>query len=675
MFTTTRRRAGIIALTATLGVLGLTAPARADGYGTMAGTLTDAGQPVAGATITAFGDGSGETTTDETGHYQLVDLPAGTYRVQIEAPGHPRQYAHQQLSSDTATEFTVPAGGQVTVDDELLPTGVITGTLTEQGGAPAASVPVTAQNEVGLGASTTTAADGTFTMRVLLDSYQVMFEPVPQGRQWAPGTADERNAAKYSVAAGQTVVVNDTVLPTGRVAGRFTDRDGTGIADVQVQIYQSWGSNFTATTDGNGEFAIDRVFTGTYQVRFDNYERNFFQFYHGKIEDRDADPITVTAGQTTTVNDTLLPTGSVHFTVTDALTGAPIAGFDAGAGSASVTGTGGSATIDGVTVGDQRVYAFAEGYLASEGLRVTVTEGAVAEVAIALAPAAKITATVVDARTGAPVEDFCVQATKQDENMFLDGCVRPDSDGHVVLDYLKVGSYQLFAYGSPYNGSEHSPYGAQWVTTNGGTGNQSLAAWVTVTAGQTTAGPVIKLDRRGTITGMIKGVGGTTVKHAAVIFGNFHYHSGAGGISLPANADGTYTVDFLGPYHWPLRFVADGYPTQWSGNAPTRPSATKIKVNAGQSVTYDIQLVRGATITVSGPGRRTYVFYNASNGETVGSCNILDTQTCQLPVMGPQNARIKIWSDTDFWYGGTDITNATVVKIPATGTKTVTITQ
>ncbi|MBV1850093.1 carboxypeptidase-like regulatory domain-containing protein [Catellatospora tritici] len=674
MFTTTRRRAGIIALAATLGMLGLAAPAQAEETGTIVGQLTDAGQPVAGAAVTAYGPGWGTATTDETGHYELAGLSVGTYRVQFDAAGHPSQYAYQQSDWSNAAEIAVPAGGQVTVDDQLLPTGTITGTFTDQDGAPVASVAVSAQNDGGQGATTTTAADGTYTMSVLPGSYHVMFEAVAGGYQYAVGTADVRNATTYTVAAGQTVVVNDKVLPTGRVAGRFTDRDGTGISDVQVQVYQSYGPNFYATTDYNGEFHLDQVFAGTYQVRFDNYQRNFFQFYQGKIYDEDADRITVTAGQTTTVDDTLLPTGSVHFTVTDALTGAPIGNFGAGAGFTSVTGTDGSVTIDGVTVGDQRVYASAEGYLASDERRVTVSEGAVTEVAIALTPTAKIAATVVDARTGAPVEGFCVLATKQDENMFLERCTQSDSDGHVVLDYLRAGSYQLFAYGNLYE-EQRSPYGAQWVTADGGTGNQSLAAWVTVTAGQTTTGPVIKLDRRGTITGTIKGVGGATVVHPAVTFGNFHYHSGDGPITIPAKSDGTYTVDFLGPYHWPLRFVAQDYPTQWSGNAPTRPSATKIKVWANQSVTYDIQLVQGATLTVDGPDEGSYVAYNASNGETVGACNTGGAHTCQMRVLGPQNARFKVWAADDYWFGGTDITNATVVKIPATGTKTVTITR
>ncbi|MDI1462928.1 carboxypeptidase-like regulatory domain-containing protein [Catellatospora sp. KI3] len=674
MFTTTRRRAGILALAAALGALGLAAPAQAEETGTITGTLTDAGRPVAGAAVSAYGPGWGSATTDATGHYELSGLAAGAYRVQFDAPGHPSQYAYQQTEWSNAAEVSVPGGGQVTVDDQLLPTGTITGTFTDQAGDPVASVPVYAESDLGTGAAATTGSDGAYTLAVLPGSYRIAFESVPGNRQYAVGTADQGSATVYPVAAGQNVVVDDTALPTGRVAGRFTERDGTGIADVQVQVYSSFGPNFVTTTDHNGEFHLDQVFAGVYRVRFDHYERNFFQFYPGKLEDQYADAITVTAGQTTTTDDTLLPTGSVHFTVTDALTGAPIAAFGAGTWFTSVEGTGGSLTIDGVSVGNQRVYASAAGYLSSGEVRVTVTEGVVAEVAIALTPTAKIAATVVDARTGAPVEGFCVLATKQDETMFLDRCTRSDSDGHVLVDYLRAGSYQLFAYGNLYE-EQRSPYGAQWVTADGGTGNQSLAAWVTVTAGQTTTGPVIKLDRRGTITGTIKGVGGAAVTSSAVTFGNFHYHSGDGPITIAANADGAYTVDFLGPYHWPLRFVARDYPTQWSGNAPTRPSAAKIKVWADRSVTYDIQLVQGATLTVDGPERGWYVAYNASNGETVGACNTITAHSCQMRVLGPQNARFKVWGDQDWWYGGTDITDATPVKIPATGTKTVTITH
>ncbi|MEU8080313.1 carboxypeptidase regulatory-like domain-containing protein [Catellatospora citrea] len=673
------RRLGIVALALTIVTLGLAGPAQAAGEpGSIAGRLTDAGQPVAGASVYASavdGDGWGYGSTDADGHYQLTDLPAGSYRVAFDAPGHASQYAYQQTEWESAAQIAVPAGGQVTVDDELLPTGTITGTFRDRAGN-GMSVPVRAEF-FGLTSSTNSGPDGKFTLQVLPGDYRVMFEVGSGVYQYAVGSAGYNTATVYSVAVGQTVTVDDTLLATGTIAGRFVDREGVGIADLEVSVEGTAGPSYSTTTDAAGEYRVDNVFVGSgYRVGFHGYERNIVQYAYGEVDSSDADLFTVTEGATTRVDDTLLPTGSVHFTVTDADTGAPVSAFEANVGYTHVSGVDGSATAEGVAIGKQWTYVYADGYLGSEQSRVTVTEGATTEVAISLTRTAKITTTVVDARTGAPVAGFCVKASAPTDFSFWEGCTASDADGKVNFDYLRPGDYQLFAYGSPRD-EPRSKYGAQWVTADGGTGNRSLAAIVTAVPGQTVTAPTIKLDRRGTITGTIKGAGGVPATDAVVTFGNVHYYSGEGDISFPAEADGTYTVDWLGPYHWPLHFYANDHAPQWSGNSGNRGAATKIKVRAGQTVTYDIELVRGTTVTVTAPDSGWYVAYHAGTGETSGRCHADPAKTCDMLVLGPQKVRFKVWGDTqgDLWHGGIDFATATSVQIPETGTKTVTLTR
>ncbi|MBV1850094.1 carboxypeptidase-like regulatory domain-containing protein [Catellatospora tritici] len=660
--------------------MGLTAPAYAEDTGRITGQLTDGGQPVPYAYVSAGevdGQNWGSATTDETGHYEIADLPAGQYRVDFTAPGHPIQYAHQQTDWSRADHFTVPAGGQVTVDDELLPTGTISGTFRDRAGAGmAVSVSADAVDGGSGGASGSTAPDGTYELKVLPGRYRVSFRPYQGPYQYAVGTLDYAQATLYDVTAGQTVTVDDTALPTGSVAGRFTDRGGAGIPDVQVSVDSDNGVNYITYTDADGFYRVDGVYTGSYRVYFFGSGRNIDQYAHATIDRAEATLFAVTEGVTTSVDEVQLATGSVHFTVTDARTGDPIPQFEAAAGMVYVTGVDGSATVADVSVGNQWTHVSADGYLTSAQTRVAVTDGATTEVAVALTPVARIAATVVDARTGTPVEGFCVQAMVPTDVMFGDGCISTDSQGKVTLNYLRAGTYQLFAFGNPYE-EQRSPYGAQWVTADGGTGNQSLAAPITTVAGQTVAAPVIKLDRRGTITGHVTGTGGSAVTGASVTFGNFHYHSGSGPISFPVAADGTYTVDFLGPYAWPLHFYADGYAPQWSGNSGARPGATKVKVKVNQTVSYDIVLLKGIPVTVNAPDGGWYVAYNSATGETSGRCNVWPAHSCQMLVLGPQKVRFKVWggSDTDFWYGGTDFATATDVRIPETGTKTVTITR
>ncbi|GAB4061564.1 hypothetical protein GCM10028775_81360 [Catellatospora paridis] len=659
-----------------MATLGLALPAQAAANGSITGRLTDGGQPVAGVSVSASsadGDGWGWASTDSDGRYELTDLPAGTYTVQFDATGRPSQYAYRTIDWNEAARIALPAGGHVTVDDELLPTGIITGTFRDRSGN-GMSVSVRAESDAG-GTWGYTEADGTYTLHVLPGEYRVAFGVGNGAYQYAVGTANSAEATRYQVAVGQTVTVDDTLMASGSVAGRFTDRAGAGIADLSVSVSSQNGPSYQTTTDADGAYRVDGVLVGArYWVGFYDYDRGITQYAHGQIEQQDAELFTVTDGATTTVDEVLLPTGSVRFTVTDALTGAPLPSFDARAGQIEVNGVHGTATAEGVTVGNQWTYVGATGYTASEQFRVMVTEGGTAEVTVALTPVAKLTATVVDAGTGAPVAGFCVHAMTPTNVTFGEGCNRSGPDGKVKLDYLRGGDYQLFAFENPY-GDTRSPYGAQWVTADGGTGNQSLAAVITAVPGQTVTAPTIKLDRRGTITGTIRAADGTPAKHAGVRFGNYGYRIGSGDVEFPAGANGTYTVDWLGPYQWPLRFYADGHATQWSGNSGGRPGATRVKVRAGKTVTYDIQLRQGTPVTVNAPGTGWYVAHNATTGDQAGACSGVGP-TCQMLVLD-QKVRFKVWGsyDEDYWYGGSDFASATTVRIPATGTKTVTITH
>ncbi|GAA2378324.1 hypothetical protein Cme02nite_19390 [Catellatospora methionotrophica] len=668
----------MLTLTLAIGALGLAAPAQALDNGTIAGQLTDGGQPVSGARVQASSVNGRhwlDATTDGTGHYEITDVPGGDYRVYFDPDGRPGQYAYGQVDYSAATLIAVPAGGQVTVDDQLLPTGIISGTFRDRAGN-GMSVAVQADpNGPGTGGSTQADQDGHYALRLLPGSYRITFEVSPGNYQYAPGKIGHASATVYPLAGGQTVTVDDQLLPTGSIEGRFVDRDGAGIEGLQVSASSESGPSYFTTTDGAGDYRMDQVFvTGDYRVSFNSWDRPISQYAYGTIERDEADLFAVTADTATRVDDTLLPTGSVHVTVTNAVTGAPVPAFTAQVGMISAAGTDGSATAAGVTVGRQHYVVSADGYVSSDAAYVTVTDGATLEVAVAIYPVAMITATVVDAATGAPVEGFCVQAITPTALDLGYNCPQSDADGKVVIDWLRGGDYQLFAYGLTHV-ANRSPYGAQWVTADGGTGTQTLATVITAVPGQTVAGPLIKLDRRGTVKGTIRAADGTPAKQAYASFGNFHYHSGDGSITFPAAADGTYTVDFLGPYSWPLHFYAADHAPQWSGNSGGRSGATKVKVRANKTVTYDIQLVKGTKVTVTAPATGWFVAYHAATGETSGRCQSGSATTCEMLVLGAQKVRFKVWSGEDFWYGGADFATATSVNIPATGTKTVTITR
>src|SRR5438045_4969232 len=84
-------RTRIAALVSVLLLLAaLVAPAQ-DATGRVAGVVTDpTGAVVAGAKVTVTNVATGvsrETTTDADGSYQVLQLPIGSYRIGVEAPG------------------------------------------------------------------------------------------------------------------------------------------------------------------------------------------------------------------------------------------------------------------------------------------------------------------------------------------------------------------------------------------------------------------------------------------------------------------------------------------------------------------------------------------------------------------------------------------------------------
>ncbi len=78
--------------------------------GTMQGTVTSQGTPLAGATITAVGSTTLTTTTSLSGTYSMI-MPAGTYTVTASMPGY----------APSTQVVTMTAGDTVTVDFDLQP--------------------------------------------------------------------------------------------------------------------------------------------------------------------------------------------------------------------------------------------------------------------------------------------------------------------------------------------------------------------------------------------------------------------------------------------------------------------------------------------------------------------------------------------------------------------------
>ncbi|NUR69599.1 MAG: hypothetical protein HOU81_02145 [Hamadaea sp.] len=741
----------------------------AAGTGSIAGTITDQGNPVGGASIYVFADDgfsfSSSTVTDDAGHYAVTDVPEGSaYLVQVSPPNRPYQYAFSKTDWSAADRISVTTGQTTTVDDSLLPTGTISGRFTDSAGngvagawvdassyglpnaggptgadgsfsfaafpgaytvgfsingltqyahgartpdqaqtftvvvgqtttvnevkistgsiaghvtyadgTPAANVAVDADPTSGYSTSATTDGNGDYRFSDLpVDSYAVSFRLASGATQWAHQKRSQSAADPIAVTADAQTTLDEQLLPTGAVAGRFIAADGSPLAGVSVSVIADLpqgGDYLQTTTDADGHYQVDQVFAGGYRVLFQDYQTNLVQWAYGKTTEQTADVVTVTAGQTTTVDDRRLPTGSVRVTATDSLTGAAIQDFWLQLNDFWGNATNGVAVVDNLAIGTYWLSAGADGYAFADRLtQVTVVAGEQTTVAIKLRPVGKITTRVLDRATGAPVAGICVAAFQPTSFFFPDGCERTDDQGKVTLTLQQPGTYNLFVL--PPTGSA---YGAQWVGATGGTGSQTLAKSLTVAAGQTVAGPKIKLDRTGVIVGKATSETGQPLQNGSVGIVGPDLGTGTDTRYSTIAPDGTYRVDWLGPYNWPLLFVAKDHAFQWSGGSGNRRQAYLVPVKAGKTTTYDYTLKQGALVTITSAtidGR--YVVRNAVTGDPMG---VRDSEglpaSVTIRVFGPQNVKIQCYANGTgpVWHGGTSFASATPVGIPATGTK------
>ncbi|MGR6317557.1 carboxypeptidase regulatory-like domain-containing protein [Micromonospora soli] len=661
------RRFGALLLGATLALTGLATPAQAADTGSITGQLTDGGAAVTGGSVYLYGDDVDHTDyawLDDQGHYAFDAVPPGRYRVNFEAWGHPTQYAYGKTDWSSANLITVTAGGTTVVDDELLPVGTLTGRLVDRTGAPVqfASVGAEAVDYSSFGYGSTDP-DGNFAIQVVPGSYRVRFD-LGAFSQFAYGTLDPGAATVFAVTAGSTVTVNDTLVPTGIVAGRFTDTSGAPLSGVDVYVNngQFFGS---AQTDEDGRYRLDQVPVGTdYTVQFSSAALSVQQYAYGTVDSSAAARFAVTEGQTTAVDDQKLPTGSVRLTAVDSRTGQPILNFTSGIGLDSRDTNNGEVIYPDVPVGTHEIWASAPGY-SFDGTTVTVLAGEQADVKLVMEPMARITATVVDAKTGTPLAGVCIVPVRVEEVRMPDGCGEVTDANGKVTQFIQrgAGTYQLLAWPDQAQG-----YGAQWLGPRGGTGDPRRATQFTVESGETVTPPVIQMDRAGVIAGQVFGPDGAALSHGAVRIAGEPVGLGSNFGVFAIGDEGHYRIDKLGPYEWPLLFDVPGQATQWSGGEGNRDRADRITVVAGGTTTYDYRLEAGVPLTVASttPFSGYVAARNADTGDLVGLWWISEPNVGVVrQLMGEQRIRFEYYPAEGGrkFVGGEDFASAATYKI------------
>ncbi|MFC4070712.1 MSCRAMM family protein [Actinoplanes subglobosus] len=624
------------------------------------------------------GDSHAYGFTDDAGRYR-VGVWVGDHHVGF-GPETARQWAPRAVTEDGAGKVAVAAGASVRVDERLLPTGTIRGRLSVAGGGPLPSAEIllyAGDRRIYAGSSD---EHGDYSVPVLPGDYVVAFRADPDGvEQFVPGAVDRGKGRVHTVAAGQTVVADDSVLGPASVSGRLVAADGRAQAGFEVFVMSTDDQySYGATTAADGTWRVDDVHPSDYRVSFTNPAGSRTQWAYGKSTAGGAGVFAVGGGARVTVDDTWLTGATLIVKATDEATGAPVGDFcvevAAGGGFDKGCSIGGTAIVTDLSPGVATVDVLPGEptyLLRDEDTPVTLTSGQAATVTVPLGAGGKVTLSSADSGSGAAVEETCFVLMAPGGGGLPDGvgdCTT--ADGRVTGAAVAPGTYQAFAIAP-------GDYGHQWVGADGGTGDQQAAARIVVETGRTVVAPAARLDRAGAVTGVVTGAHGSPVADADVSLTAWGF--GAGPVhSATTDERGRYRIGKLGPYAWPLSFTTAGHPRQWSGNTGDRFQADRVPVTAGAEAAYDMALTGGpaltgrVTVTPGKPAtdwRLTAV--NAVTGDPMAEFDSYDQGpdgTYTMPVSGGQPVRIR-WSvaGQTGWY-------AHPIDLPGAGTTRVDVT-
>jgi hypothetical protein len=136
--------------------------------------------------------------------------------------------------------------------------------------------------------------------------------------EWYSDKTSHETADVVTVSEGGntevTIILGGTDPGATAVSGRVTDYSGSGIENVNVNIYDP-GNNFinSASTDSNGDYVVESIPAGSYKVYFDTGSAGNYipEWYENKGAFDEADTITVTTGQVLENIDAQLEQGGV----------------------------------------------------------------------------------------------------------------------------------------------------------------------------------------------------------------------------------------------------------------------------------------------------------------------------------------------------------------------------
>jgi hypothetical protein len=419
-----------IVAAATAGLLaigGWANPVQAAATGTVTGTFTTSeGAPVAGALVSAYATANRVITVVETGpdgRYRMDSVPAGQIKLQFDR-NNLKQWAHQAPDSGSAATIDVPADRTTVVDETQLPAGTIRGTVSASGGGPATDFYVYAYQVDGTAfIRGDMFDDGRYSISVPTGRWQVGVSTQVTGFQYVPRAQERADAAVFTVATGEAVVVDETLLPLGAIQGTLEYSGGRPVFERRVRLWQDDTVVADQFSADDGSYYFQGLEPGVYLVSWENSDHTE-TYVPGTLHRDQADRITVRAGEETTANTRDVESAVVRGKLTTP-DGAPVpnafvtvAAVAGGRAYADVTGKDGTWEVGHADPENYRVSfrnlvsdvtQYAYGAATADEARVfTLAPGSTTVVDDTWVLGSTLRVTATDAVDGEPADGFCV---------------------------------------------------------------------------------------------------------------------------------------------------------------------------------------------------------------------------------------------------------------------------
>jgi protocatechuate 3,4-dioxygenase beta subunit len=586
--------------------------------GSISGTVTDSnGNGISCIKVYLYnlnGDFINLNFTKKYGSYHFSDLEAGDYKIVfIPYSNYDCHKWYNDKDSFATADIVSVTAGQTTTDVNITFSNnkMISGLVTDENGTAIEDIVVYAYNiNQNLIAYAVTDHTGNYFLHTFLaGNFKVKFysDNLNYLSEWYNDKDSFATADSVSILENQsTLNINAQLKQGGMVTGMVADKNGVGIKDIQVSIFDpnnNWIDN--ANTDASGNYALKGLPSGNYKIEFSVNGQNYLsEWYNDKDSFESADEVMVTVGQTTSgIDAELAEGGMITGTVTDK-NGVGIENIQVLIRDLNnnwvndvYTDNSGVYVLNRLASGSYKIkfdsndqnyctewYNSKDSFDTADVIAVIAGQ-TISGIDAELAEGGMITGTVTD-KNGVGIENIQVRAINLNKNLIED--TYTDGSGEYTLKKLPTGNLKILFL------SNYRYYYDEWYNDKD---SFETANPVSVIAGQTTPDVNAQLDGYGIISGTITDTQGNGIEDVTIIV--FDMDQNFITMSL-THLTGDYQLYEIPPGNYKLIFYTthSNYLSEMYNDKDSFESADVVEVIAGQTTSgINAQLAAGGIIT------------------------------------------------------------------------------